>query len=228
MTFQAKDVMSAASTILQDAGTIRWTPPELLGYLNEGVRQIVTVKPNAASNTVTLALVSGALQALPAQYTMLSRVTRNTTSGKPIRVLDRMEILDSMIPGWMNSANLAFNVDAQYVIHDLTNPRRFYVAPGNNGAGSIEAVVGIMPADIAVGSSPLDTDSYTTAVALPDLYRNCLVDFILYRAFSKDAAMQGAAARATAHKQLFDAALLSIGNSENAMSLASFGKGAGA
>ena len=222
MAFAAKDVMAAASTILQDAGTVRWTPPELLGYLNEGVREIVAVKPNAASQTVNMTLVAGCKQTLAATHTVLSRAVRNVTSGKPIRVLDRREILDNMIPGWMNTANLAFALDVVYVVHDMTDPRTFYVAPGALVTSQIEIVVGVMPTEVAPGSNVLDTSTYTGTVGLPDLYRNCLVDYSLYRAFSKDAGIPGAAQRAQAHKALFDNALVSIASGENAMSLASF------
>lgn len=222
MAFAAKDVMQAASTILQDAGTVRWTPPELLAYLNEGVREIVAVKPNAASQTINMTLAAGCKQSLAAGQTVLSRAIRNVVSGKPIRVLDRREILDSQIPGWMNTANLTFALDVTYIIHDMTDPRTFYVAPGALVTSQIEVVVGIMPADIAVGANPIDTATYTSVVGLPDLYRNALTDFLLYRAFSKDAGIPGAANRATAHKTLFDAAMGSIANGENAMSLASF------
>lgn len=224
MTFAAKDVMQAASTILQDAGTVRWTPPELLAYLNEGVREIVAVKPNAASQTVNMTLVAGCKQTLAANHTVLSRAIRNVVSGKPIRVLDRREILDSQIPGWMNSATLTFALDVTYIIHDMTDPRTFYVAPGALITSNIEVVVGVMPADIAQGSNPIDTATYTGTVGLPDLYRNPLKDFVLYQAFSKDAGIPGAAQRAVAHKALFDAALVGIGNGENAMSLASYSK----
>lgn len=224
MAFQAKDVMNAASTILQDAGTVRWLPLELLSYLNEGIREIVAAKPNAASKTVSMPLVAGTKQTLPEQYTVLSRVLCNTVSGKPVRVLDRREMLDVMIPNWMNTATLTFALDVSYVIHDMTDPRTFYVAAGALGTSSIECVVGFMPNAIAAGSSPLDSSTYTASVELPDLYRNCLCDYVLYRAFSKDAGIAGAAARAQAHKALFDTALVTIANGENGMALASFSK----
>jgi hypothetical protein len=224
MAFQAKDVMIAASNILQDAGTIRWTPPELLSYLNEGVREIVAIKPNAASITVDLPLIAGPKQTLPDNYTVLSRAIRNTVSGKPIRVLDRREILDSQIPGWMNTTTLAYALDISYLIHDMTDPRTFFVAAGALITSSIEVVVGVMPDPVAAGASILDVMSYTASVGLPDLYRNCLIDYVLYRAFSKDAGIAGAAQRAQAHKGLFDNAIVSIANGENGMALANFAK----
>lgn len=222
MPFQAKDVMLQASTVLQDTGAIHWTPPELLGYLNEGVREIVAIKPNANSQTITLNLVAGPKQALAANHTILSRVIRNIPSNLPIRVLDRRETLDNMIPGWMNTATLAYALNVSYVIHDLTDPRTFFVAPGALVNTQVEAVVGVMPADISAPANPLNVDAYTANVSLPDVYRNALIDFVLYRAFSKDAGNPGAAQRAQAHKQLFDAAVGNFAASENAMALGSY------
>lgn len=223
MTFQAKDVMSQASTTLQDNGAIHWTPPELLSYLNEAVREIVVVKPNAATQTVTMNLVAGPKQSIGATHTILSRAIRNVASNKPIRVLDRRETLDNMIPGWMANSVLAYAADVSYIIHDLTDPRTFYVAPGAiAGTTQIEVVVGVMPAEVPAGSNVLDISTYTGLVGLPDSYRNAIIDYILYRAFSKDAGIAGAAQRATAHKQLFDAALGNVASGENALALSTF------
>lgn len=225
MAFTAKDVMKAASTILQDSSAVRWTNPELLGYLNDAVREIVTIKPNAASETVSIALAEGATQILPDQYTVLSRVLGNTVSKATVQVLDRREILDHMIPGWMNPAQLAFSVDAAYVIHEMTNPRMFLVAPGNDGTGAISAVVGVMPSEIPMPASPLSIDSYGAAVGLPDTFRNPIIDYVLYRAFSKDSGLPGAAQRAVAHRQMFDNSIVALSNGENGMALANYAKG---
>lgn len=222
MPFQAKDVMQQASTVLQDTGAVHWTPPELLSYLNEGVREIVAIKPNANSQTVELTLAAGTKQTLDPQYTVLSRAIRNSPSNKPIRVLDRRETLDNIIPGWMNTATLAHNIDVSYIIHDLTDPRTFYVAPGALATTKIEVVVGVMPEAIAPPANPLDIANYTGTVALPDVYRNALIDYVLYRSFSKDAGIPGAAQRAQGHKQLFDNAIGQFAAAENAMAMATY------
>jgi hypothetical protein len=225
MSFQAKDVMSAASNQLQDSGAIRWVPTELLSYLNEGVREIVAIKPNANSQTVLVTLAAGAKQTLGATYTVLSRAIRNSVSGKPIRVLENRELLDTQIPGWMNTTNLAFSLDVSYIVQDQTDPRTFYVAPGALVTSVIEIVVGVMPADVASGSNLLDIATFTGVVGLPDLYRNALIDYTLHRAYAKDSGLPNAAARSQAHRQLFDTAIGNIGAAENAMSIASFSRG---
>jgi hypothetical protein len=217
VSFTAKDVMIAASITLQDQTNVRWPPTELLGYLNEGIREVANVKPNAATQTVQISLVSGAKQSLSSAYTFIAQAVRNVATGQPIQSLPSTDILDSMLPGWSNAAVMPFDASVRYIINDPTDPRTFYVAPGNNAAGQIEVVVGVLPAEVPPGANPATISTYTGVVGLPDAYRNCLIDYVIYRAFAKDAALPGADARAVSHKGLFDAALSSIGAGEAAL-----------
>lgn len=229
MAFQARDVMKRASTILQDMDAVRWPAIELHGYLNDGLREIVTLKPSANTKTVNLSLVEGTKQTLPAQYTVLSRVVRNmaspTAGASAIRPVARRDILDSQIPGWQDSTVMPFAKNVVHVIHDLADPRTFYVVPGNNGTGLIEAVVGAMP---AVNAPPANTadqlllDSYTNTVDIPDVYQNALIDYVLYRSYSKDNRVAGAAQRAVAHFELFRNAVGGFAQAEAAISLSAY------
>lgn len=228
MAFQARQVMQAASTILQDVGTVRWTAAELLDHLNAGVREIVTRKPTASTKHVSLSLVSGTLQTLPAAYTMLCDVTRNLTAPHPnpvgggsIRVMASRSLMDQQIPDWQDSASLPFAKRVIHVIPDAADPRAFLVVPGNDGTGMIEAIVGFMPTAVAApsGAAALETSNYTGEVPLPDAYRNALVEYVLHRAFAKDAGVPGAAERAVAHLNLFTDMLGAIGAGEAALSL---------
>lgn len=224
MTFAAASVMKRASTVLQDDGAVRWTAPEMRDYLNDGLRELVALKPNAKTATVEIPLDLGAKQALPAAYTMLCDVIGNRIAGnaKAIRMLASRKIIDAQIPGWQDSAVLPFSDAVTHVFHDLRDPRTFYVVPGNTGDGIIDAVVGTIPSPVpAPASDVLDVDSYTSDVDVPDIYQNALIDYVLYRAFSKDSAAPGAAARASAHLELFRAAVTGFAAAESAMSLAS-------
>ncbi|WP_126975575.1 phage adaptor protein [Frigidibacter oleivorans] len=228
MAFRAKDVMRRASTILQDSGAVHWLAAELFAYLQDGIREVVAIKPNANSRIVILSLVAGTRQELPAEYSILSRVIRNIVQGQEerggaaIRPIDR-SVLDAQIPGWQDKSVMPFARAVLHVVHDMTTPRQFYVVPGNNGEGRIEAAVGVVPLELSgpTGSAMLDVEAYDSFVDLPDLYRNPLVDYVLYRALSKDSGEANAAARATAHYSSFTAALGAINTGEAAMSLGS-------
>lgn len=223
MAFTAAQVMARASTILQDAGAVRWTAGELCDWLNEAQRAIVMAKPNALSGSVTIPLVSGTKQSVPVAYTVLSRAVRNVgAGGKAIRTIARREILDAQIPGWHDTATLPFAAAVQYVWQDPMSPREFYVVPGNDGTGSVEAIVGRNATDIPkpAGAAALDVANYTTASGFEDIYQGILLDFLLFRAFSKDGEAPDAAARAQGHLTLATNALSALGTSQMAAALA--------
>lgn len=211
MAFTAKDVISRASIILQDAGAVRWPLPELLTWLNDAAREIAITKPNATAKTVAMELVSGTKQEIPATAHSLLQVVRNVdkttgVGGKVITPIVR-QVLDNQIPGWHDGTALPFAAVVRHVVDDALDQRAFYVVPGNDGTGKIEIVVSSIPADIPTPANPLDLDAYGATVDLQDIYRNVVVDYILYRAFSKDMNLPGAAQRAVAHYQQFNAAL---------------------
>lgn len=228
------ELLRQAALILQDAGAVRWTYPELLDYLNAAQRAIVALKPNAATQNVVISLKKGCEQILAANHTVLSRVIRNIinpatmSGGAVLRMLKNREILDAMMPGWMDSTILPFGTIVSYVIYDLATPGTFFVAPGvtADDAALIEVTVGIQPTDIPKPLLPLDLASYVTLTTLDARYFNTLLDFMLYRALTKDGALQGAAVRAAAHKQLFDDAMQGLIGGEGAMSVSTYINGA--
>lgn len=216
MSFTALDIIKTATPILFDADHVRWPLPELLDHINDAVRAIVSVKPNAKTETVTLSLVQGTLQTLPDNYPVLARVTRNITTGHlapggpvggpAIRMVDGREAMDAFFPGWQSDTAL-FSPIVKHVIYDDAAPRHFYVIPGNTGAGLIEAVVGVMPDPITVSDNPNLEATYNVAVPLPDLYRTPVTDYVCFRAFSKDQGVPASQTRAATHLAAFQNAL---------------------
>ena len=206
MPFTAKSVISSAQNTLQDAGGVRWLLPELLGYLNAGVREVALQKPSATAETTTMNLVEGTEQTLPSGYHRLLTGISNEGNGRAITPVVR-EVLDMQIPGWHSTSVLPFNVSVSHICDDPFDTSKFHVCPGNDGLGEIRAILSRLPAPIALPATPMDIDSYTATVEIPDIYENALVDYICYRAFSKDINVAGAAQRAQAHYQLFQGAL---------------------
>lgn len=206
MAFTAADVMRQASTILNDAGATRWPLTELLDWINAGVAEIAMLKPTATSATITIELDTGTKQTVPAGYHQILRVLRNTVSGRAITPTTR-EIIDTQIPGWHNTNVLPFTLDAVHFINEPEDQGAFWVIPGNNGSGQIDVIASAVPDRIPRPENPLDIAAYTEVVPLGDIYLNALLDYVLYRSFSKDAAIPGAAQRATAYYGAFSGAL---------------------
>ena len=194
-TILASVVIGEAGNILNDAGAVRWTSSELLGYLNDGAREIATTLIEANSKIVNLQLAAGTKQTLPADTIALIDVKRNMgASGAvpgeaPRRTTQHS--LDSVNPNWHNDAP---TLVVKNWIYDLQVRGVFYVYPPMSGATYVEIAYGALPAAIA---------SVSSAISIDDIYYNNLLDYVLYRAFAKDAAISGMQARSDAHWAAF-------------------------
>lgn len=180
-TITGTAIINKAATQLLDSANTRWTRTELLGWLNDGQRLIVMMQPNASSTTVPFPLAVGTRQSLPAEGWLLLDVYRNLggtvespTPGRAVRIVSR-GILDSQRPNWhIETPQLV----AKNYIYDINERDAFYVYPPNNGAGIIELNYSVAPVDLAVEEDTIEID---------DIYQVTILDYMLYRACSKDA-----------------------------------------
>ena len=178
-TVTAKTIIDKASIQLIDLTNIRWTRAELLSWLNDGLRQIVTIQPSASSTTVSKQLAVGTRQYIPTDGWLLLSVYRNmgtngTTPGRVIRIVSR-EILDSFNPNWNTVTATAEVRNYMYTDQDQL---AFYVYPPNTGTQYIELNYSVQPVDLTLETQP---------IPIFDVFQSALVDYILYRACSKDA-----------------------------------------
>lgn len=198
-TVTAKTIIDKATIQLIDLTNIRWTRAELLGWLNDGMRQIVTIQPSASSTTVSKQLVAGTRQTIPTDGWLLLSIYRNmgttgTTPGRAIRIISR-EILDSFNPSWHTATATAEVRNYIYTDQDQT---AFYVYPPNTGTQYIEVNYSVQPADLTVESQ---------AIPIFDVFQTALLDYILYRACSKDAEYAPGIALAQQYSAAFVAAI---------------------
>lgn len=219
MSFSAASIMYRAATTLLDLGSVRWSALELRDYLNEAMREVVTLKPNASTATVELTLVAGTRQTLPATYTVICRALRNKISQTAITSIDNTILLDQQIPGWQSPDVIPYHRNVEHIIPDIIDQDTFLVVPGNDGTGIIEAVVGRWPVPVHIGSDPADILTYTALVPLPDMMQNALVQYVLYRAYSKDAGSPSAAQRAAGHLAMFQNTIAALIQSETGVTL---------
>lgn len=196
-TILASAVILKAQTIIQDITGVRWPESELLGWLNEGQRELVMLKPDAYVKNESVLLVTGTKQAIPASGILLISVVRNmgttgTTPGAAIRPIAR-NVLDEQLPNWHASTA---NAVAVYSITDLRDPKTFYVYPPQPATGQNRV-------EIVYSASPPDVAATTNAITIDDIYTGSLLDYCLFRAYSKDAEYAGNANRAISHYQKF-------------------------
>lgn len=172
-------LLGRAATLLQDPTNKRWTQTELLDWLNEAHTATVQLKPNAYVRLVTHQLVAGTLQTMPLDNVQLLDVLYNVDAddapGRTIRVCTR-NILDTMMPNW--HAGRTSSTVVHYIYTPL-DPNRFFVYPRQpaDAPGRVALQYGAIPPACTAGGN----------IQLGDKYAPCLLDYMLYRAWSKDA-----------------------------------------
>jgi hypothetical protein len=204
MTTTVTSILQRAVDLLQDAGNVRWTASELVRWFNDAENEVLIHRPDAFAHRATVALVAGVTQALPAEYSRLIEITNNAVGKKtPVRLVDR-RLLDDTNPAWRSGrASTAIS----HYTYDPRVPREFNVEPPALAGAAVELVAVKLPTPIAAPAPGAEHTAITGDASVADQYRGAVVDFILYRGFSKDADYAQNAARAAAHYTAFANAL---------------------
>ena len=188
----------------EDSSSYRWLDSELVRWINEGYSRIVALRPDATATRKTVTLVDGPFQAFDAigisdAYSIID-VTRNVYPSKSaIRFIDRQD-LDYNIPDWHSEAQSS-TIERWSMSKDV--PREFVVYPPAISGSTIEIVYAADPGQHNPASSSVGTDQ----IKLADSYSPILLDYVAYRAYSKDADDSINAGRATAFASSFMAGL---------------------
>lgn len=198
----ASELIERAQIIIQDVLGVRWPLTELCMWLNDGQRDIAVQKPSANSRVTALPIKEGTRQELDAKFVALLRPVRNLEAGihsSTVTVVSR-DLMDAQAPDWHTKR--ARKV-VRHVMFDEADPRTFYVYPPNDGTGVMETLVSVLPVVFAPTGEADELESYAAPIELRDEYATPLVDYILFRAYSKDAQSAGAAQRAQLHYGLY-------------------------
>ena len=211
-TIKVIDVISRVEAILQDSN-VRWPRLELQRWLNESYLSIVLLRPDANAKCATFTCAAGSKQTLTASSggfptaVRLLDIKRNVASSstkKVVRVVAQ-SVLDDQRPSWHTETQTA---NIQHYTYDPRNPKDFYVYPPAAATAQLEVVYVDMPSAHALSDSQLDpANSNTAVILLDDIYLGPITDWILYRAYSKDAEYGANEARASSAFQTFNAAI---------------------
>ena len=199
-------VINNAKLVLQEvteAGT-RWTNEELIGWLNEAYQAVVQAKPDASSVNDSVTLAAGTRQTIPSDGLRLIDVVRNTASSSDqlgILVTTR-RALDTTRRSW-HADTPSINIE-QFVFDDQ-DPTHFYVYPPAQSGAKIELIYSAVPSPHSKtgGLNAIENDP----IKLNDSYAPVITDYILYRAYSKDAEHAANLNRAQMHLQSYMQAL---------------------
>jgi len=189
--------------------------------MNESYLAITLARPDANAKTGSFTCAAGTRQVLSSEFPSSLRlldVTRNlaTNSGyKVIRLVAR-SVLDDQRPAWHAETG---TTAIQHFTFDPRQPKEFFVYPPATTAAEIEVVYTDSPGATTLTESQLDpAGSDATVILLDDIYMSPMIDWILYRAYSKDAEYGANEQRAQAAYGAFNAALATKNQVDSAVS----------
>lgn len=197
-----QDLIDKFQFVTQDEG-IRWTDAEVIGWLNESYQQIVILRPDAGATSADVPLAEGHRQRLDDATSinlpdahMILDVT--ATAGKRPRAVRQSDLsmIDGLMPDWRRMPPTPF---LERWVFDDRNPREFVVYPPAKAGTTVEIVYSQAPEP----HDPAANNVLDEAIKMPSAYEPAILDYLLYRAYSKDADSQANANRATAHYQAF-------------------------
>lgn len=203
-TVTVQSILDRAVVILQDTTNVRWPLTELLPWVTDATREIVIFKPSAFPKNESMLLSAGTKQTIPSTGVQLLDVVRNmgtggNTPGKAIRLIER-EVLDAGSPDWHSSTA---STTTRHYTYEENDPKTFYVWPPATGTSYAEIVYSAAPPAAVLGGT----------LAIDDIYQGAVLDYVLYRAYQKDAEYAADPQRAASHYQAF---VTAVGGREKA------------
>jgi len=198
-TVKVVDLINRARVVLQETTDpgVRWPVLELQDWLNDAYREIILQRPDANSQSANFNCASGTRQNLVGQFPSALRlmdVVRNQHS-RAVRLIDRA-ILDDQRRGWHGEAA---TTHIEHYMFDEKLPREFLVYPPATSSATLEIVFSSVPTNHTLSEAQLINRGTSDVIKIVDSYANAILDYMLYRAYSKDAEYASNAKRAAAH-----------------------------
>jgi hypothetical protein len=192
---KVRSILNRVAAILNDEEFVRWEESELLEWLNDGQR-VIARGPATDVYVVrdNITATAGTVQSMPSDVIRLIDVVKNVSDGSAIYQSDYATV-DMLSLTWRSAAT-----DSEEVyFYDERNPKQFEVYPPQAGGELIEVVYNAQPANATILGN----------ITIDDMYADALIDYMAYRALSKDTEDTGLGLKkATAYYRAF---LLSAG-----------------
>lgn len=171
------EIIASARFILNDRddGQVapRQTDPELLGYVNDGIREVATARPDLFLTIGDMPCIAGRCE----QATTFADVVRlvevlSIHGGQALTLFDR-RTMDAFRPGWrMDPAGAARQWSPME-----EDQLRFFVYPPAPPGQVLDVRYVRLPASVGLADAIKD---------LPENLQPALVDYVVHRAESKD------------------------------------------
>lgn len=198
MTISAQSVITSAQTLLNDLAGGRWPAGELVSHLNEFQRECVRLRPDQTATMLPVTLVIGYKQVLPANVATLIDIPQNA-SNTPISKVD-LPLMDAALPGWRL---VTAKQDVIHFLYSLKDPRVFLVYPPALSTSSVLMEAAIKPVDVVATSATQATGN----LSVQDDMGTAALNWVMFRALSKNAEHANQLALAAGYKSAHDSAL---------------------
>jgi hypothetical protein len=194
-----QDIVGRVAGILNDDSAIgerTWPVGELVGHLNEGLCELLKLRPDAFIQSVTLPLSQGSRQKLPPGYASLVRVNTNLdtsasgalTEGAAVTEADGRYLSALKKKPCLSSTGHCAEPKPYAVssyTRDGVNANTFTVSP------PVPAGAGVsVDADVVVRPPRHTTVSVGECIGVPCEYEAALVNWMLHRAYAKETESQ--------------------------------------
>jgi hypothetical protein len=176
---KVSDLISRARLLLndEDLNQYRWQDSELIAWANDAQRAVAILRPDACPDTKVVALAAGTKQTIPDENFRLLDIVRNVEvgglPGRSVSIIER-ETLDRFDPYWHKAKPKA---EARHFTYDERTPTVYFVYPPVAAGTQVEAVFSKYPEKV----EELDDD-----LGLPETYFDATLNYLLFRAYSKD------------------------------------------
>lgn len=166
-------IINTARRIFQDMGTMpRQTDGELLGYVNEALKEAAVMRPDLFSTLGTFNCAAGAQQKLDFANAHQLLDVLATAAGVGLTPMDYVA-LDLFQPAWRAGTQ----GPAQQWARLEGDPLAFLVYPPSTAGQQLQTRYVRIPATYGLGDVITD---------LPDTFEPALADYVVYRTESKD------------------------------------------
>jgi len=172
-----------------------WTVEDVLGYINEGVKNTIQRAPQANSKKEMITAAAGIEQTLPNDGVEIINIIANANvSGKLGDIIHRVDVQekDAYNPSWRNDRARSIAIEWM----KRSSPTQFLLWPPLSKATQVYAEFSYYPADVTgVGDTIVIANEYNEPVRT----------WALYRTFGRDSQDTPSVARSTGYRKEFEA-----------------------
>lgn len=179
-------IRTTRMTQLDDPDGTTWPDTAMLHGLNEALRMLCLLRPDATSTIASLVTIAGTRQNIPTDGERLLKAVRNINAddviGRAVRLVNQND-LDAMSPDWHQQVGTRV---FEYCFDDRS-PKWFYIYPSVGAGKKIE---------IEYSKTPpmLTLDDMEDEIPVSVVFSQPLQELMLYKLLSGDASRgQGSA-----------------------------------